>query len=534
MAEEYAFARKASGLVRGLSLFDAFGIGLIFIMPIYEVWYSIQVGVGLYPGANLVITVLISFVTVGLAAPLVWGILGGTMPRSGGEYIYNSRVINAPIAMAASFCQMAAIFYWNIFMSCWIASPALAILGGYLGWAGLTNFALSKWGTFALAMACYAAALISVAFGMRVYKLLQRPIVVIGIAGPCVLALVLSLTSKATFIRHWNAAATQYHSLGYQAFITAVGHAAGAAMPRTWSWGDTLGATTGVFMIFVYAYAIAYVGGEVKRPDKTLIKANYLSVLVPTVICLWSFVAIYHAVGFTFLGAAAHSDLNGAVKGYAFPYATDYMSLTFIASGMNRVVGIIAALTFLLSTYWIIAVSLMVPQRALFAWGMDRMGPKWFTNVSARWGVPTTMYCFVAVVSAIFTAVYLLWWQSALGGLVAAGMQIVSLFAVTAISAIILPYRKKTRTIWDASPFRSWKVLGVPVLTIAGVVYLAYMVCLLYFAYLDPKTRDVTGKNLYVFAGVWIAGIAWYLYWKSRSKSVGVDVNLTYGELPPE
>jgi len=187
-----------------------------------------------------------------------------------------------------------------------------------------------------------------------------------------------------------------------------------------------------------------------------------------------------------------------------------------------------------LNTYWIIAVSLVVPQRALFAWGMDRMGPKWFTDVSPRWGVPTKVYLFVAVVSAGFTAVYLLWWQSVLAGLVAAGMQIVSLFAVTAISAIILPYRKKVRHIWDASPFRNWKLFGVPVLTIAGVVYFIYILVLLYFTYLAPKTRDVTGKNLIVFAAVWVAGISWYLFWKQRSKKVGIDVGITYGDLPPE
>ena len=74
-------------------------------------------------------------------------------------------------------------------------------------------------------------------------------------------------------------------------------------------------------------------------------------------------------------------------------------------------------------------------------------------------------------------------------------MQLVSVFGLTAISAIILPYRKKVAHIWDASPFSQWKVLGVPVLTIAGVVYLAYIVALFYFAFLDAHTRDVTGKK---------------------------------------
>jgi hypothetical protein len=63
VAEELAFARKASGLNRGLSMWDAFGADLTSA-PI---------------------------VSVGLAAvgfPLAWGALGGSMPRSGGERVF--------------------------------------------------------------------------------------------------------------------------------------------------------------------------------------------------------------------------------------------------------------------------------------------------------------------------------------------------------------------------------------------------------------------------------------------------------------
>ena len=58
MPEELAFARKASGLVRGLSFWDTFGIGLAVIQPIYAIWYSMQVGVGLFRGGNLLIATL--------------------------------------------------------------------------------------------------------------------------------------------------------------------------------------------------------------------------------------------------------------------------------------------------------------------------------------------------------------------------------------------------------------------------------------------------------------------------------------------
>ena len=44
MAEELAFARKASGLVRGLSMWDAFGVGFMRLIPIPDFVIAKQSG----------------------------------------------------------------------------------------------------------------------------------------------------------------------------------------------------------------------------------------------------------------------------------------------------------------------------------------------------------------------------------------------------------------------------------------------------------------------------------------------------------
>jgi len=534
MPEELAFARKASGLVRGLSLWDAFGIGLAVIQPIYAIWYSVQVGLGLFPGGNLIIATLISAVTCGICAPVVWGILGASMPRSGGEYVFNSRIISPAIAMGASFANVIAITYWNIFISTWIASPALAILGQYMGWQGLSDFVATKAGIVLITTICFAMSFLAVAFGMSVFRVIQRPFIIVGIGGPVILAIVLTLSSKASFIKHWNAQALKYHSLDYHAFIAAVGKAAGSAMPTTWSWGDTIGLTTGVFYLFIYAYALVYLSGEVKRPDKTVLKASWMAVLVPTILGLWTFLGLYHIADFQFLSAAAYNDLFGGVQGYNFPFSTSYMTLSWLASGSSWIIALVASLTFALTSYWLIVVDLLLVPRAMFAWGMDRMGPKWFTDLSPRWASPIKLYGLITIVQIILTAGYVFWFQSQLTGLVAGGLQLVSVFLITGISGVLFAYRKKVKGIWESSPYKNWKVAGIPYITIAAVVYVAYILVLLYYAFFDTRTRDITGKKSIIFVVVWALGIAWYYIWKSRSKKVGVDVAMTYGELPPE
>ncbi len=116
------------------------------------------------------------------------------------------------------------------------------------------------------------------------------------------------------------------------------------------------------------------------------------------------------------------------------------------------------------------------------------MGPKWFTSINPQWASPVKNYilCFVLCQAAI--ALYSFWLGSYMQGLTVTGMEIVSVWGVTTIAALIFLYARRSKGIWDSSPYKTWKFLGV----------------------------------------------LWYFYWAARSKKVGVDVGMTYGELPPE
>jgi amino acid transporter len=534
MAEELAFARKASGLVRGLSLYDAFGVGLNTVQPIWSIWYLFLIGLGLFSGANLILAIGIAAVMVGVFGPLVWGILGGSMPRSGGEYIYNSRVLSPVIALGASFAQVVAVTYWSFIMTTWISVPSLSMLAEYMGWNGMQEFVTGKYGIFTIAIVADVLVFLMLAFGMKVFARIQKPVVAIGVIGPVILALALTFASKADFVNDWNALAAQYDSLDYASFIAAAGDAAGAPMPTTWNWADTFGALSGAFALFIYTYVVSYVGGEVKRPTRTIMLANYGVIWISVAIAVWTVWAFYRLVDFQFLSAAAFNDLNGTVEGYNLPYSSSYFTLSWIAGGQSWIVAVAASLTFLLTSLLGMAVNLMVVARAAFAWGMDRVGPRWFTDVSPRFASPIKAYAFFTVVIIVGTIIYNLVLTDQLAGLTAAGMQLVSVFLVTGLSAVLLPYRKKVRAVWDASPYSAWTLAGLPIVTIAGVVYVAFICILMYFAFLDSTTRDITGKNLIVFAAAWAAGIIWFYVFRARSAKSGIDLDVTYGELPPE
>jgi len=204
MAEEFAFARKASGLVRGLDMWDAFGAGLMTCQPIATLWLMVGIALSLFPQGNLVIAILLGAVTVGIGGPIAWGMLSSSMPRAGGEYVYNSRILHPAIALGAVFANVIAICYWNWYIATWLGVPALQLFGQYQGWDGFAEWAGSTGGLFIIGITMVVIGYLSVAFSMKSYAVIQKILLIPAIGGPVVLIIYIFMTSKAEFISQWG------------------------------------------------------------------------------------------------------------------------------------------------------------------------------------------------------------------------------------------------------------------------------------------------------------------------------------------
>ena len=96
------------------------------------------------------------------------------------------------------------------------------------------------------------------------------------------------------------------------------------------------------------------------------------------------------------------------------------------------------------------------------------MGPKWFADIDYRWATPVKNHILCFVLGEIGIAIYA-FWRNPMTGLSVTGMEVVSVFGVTAIAATIFPYIKKVGHIWESSPYKTWKIFGVPAVTIGGI-----------------------------------------------------------------
>ncbi len=537
MAEEKVFARKASGLVRGLSLVDAFGVGFMNQGLTPSMWVMISLGLSVYTGGNLIIATLLSAVLCGIGFSLVWGILGGSMPRSGGEYIYNSRIINPLIGIAESFGNAFVWIMWIYVLAPWTVDPGLVMLFQFLDMPEVADFLTQPIAFFLIASLVNAAGLLFLVFGIKFFARVQKVIMALGLLGAAVILLVFTFTSRDAFVQAWNGLASQYGSIDYNGFLAAAQAAmdeAGKVLPSTWNWFDTLGVMVAGSWLFAYSYCITFIAGEVKRPDKTIILGNLFAILVPAFFMLWLSIVLYRTVGFQFLSATAFVDetLGGELAGYTLPWSPHFVGLAAVVT-RSPILLILMAGSFILFNLWWVALSYLAFPRILFAWGMDRMGPRWFTDINPRWATPVKNHIVCFILGELGIGLYVLW-QEQMSGLSVTGLEIVSVFGVTALAATIFPFVKKVRHIWDASPYKRWRILGIPAVTIGGIVNLIYLAILFYFFIVMPDLEGLAIGSLIFYLVIWGLGIAWYYLWKARNRQAGIDVSMAYGELPPE
>src|SRR5256885_4979176 len=140
-AEKTVFARKTSGLVKELGAFESFSINLISLGPgpAYGLFLIVLLFVS---GANLIQATLLAALA-GIPVVLAYTIMSIEMPRSGGEYVYASRLLHPYLGFVGGLARVlnaivyAAILpYWFVIFS---LGPGLASWGSVVGDSGIAN-----------------------------------------------------------------------------------------------------------------------------------------------------------------------------------------------------------------------------------------------------------------------------------------------------------------------------------------------------------------------------------------------------------
>src|SRR5437773_9866490 len=141
------FLRNATGLVKAWSTFDAFiysfwSINLI-TLGLYGMSYVYTVPDGQVLAGILLFGVLVTFLVI------TYAMLVSVMPRTGGDYAWQSRVLGGGLGFVLSITGWwFTLFLWAPIYANILVVQFFSPLAYTLGWSGVATFFTSQTGIF--------------------------------------------------------------------------------------------------------------------------------------------------------------------------------------------------------------------------------------------------------------------------------------------------------------------------------------------------------------------------------------------------
>lgn len=532
------FARKASGLVREASLLDTFGIGFMNNTLGVGIWTMASWGLFISPQGNMMLGSILASLMCIFGIAFVWGFLGGSMPRSGGDYIANSRILHPAVGIAMSMTNAGFVMtFWIATLAPFCADPGMTSLLSSIGAdQSLVDWFATAEGIVITASLVNIWGFFIVITGLRVYNLNQRVIMLLAFFTLIVTGIVLTTSSQADFITAYDAQAALDGSMTYDQTIQSVrdeGVDIADGSKPGWDLGAALALFPAIAWATAYGYQITFICGEVKRPQRNIILGQVLAAVIPAVFLVWFSWGLVNVMGQDFLGAIAYIDNAGEGPSYdAFTLSVGsntYSMISLLTD--NGIAEFCIGSVFIFFNLLCMPISYIAFSRAAFAWGMDRLGPMWFTDVSPRWHSPVKNNIVMLFMSEIGIFIYA-YWAEAIDAIAIVALEAMSAWGVMAVSGLLFPYVKKARTIWEASPYK-FHVGPLYVMTITSIVNLAFVGILLYYFFTEPELGAISTWGSVVYISIWVIGVLWYFLWVRHWKKQGIDLALAWKELPP-
>jgi len=551
------FVRQASGLVRDVSMTNALFFNIaafvgtavgwaIAFYALYPEWVAFNISAYAY------MAVLTGIFCYFLG--MIFASLTTAMPRSGGDYVFTSRIISP---------------FWGWIESWTLVGSALTIIG------------------FEIIVATHniqlTAILLGVAFPTSVFngatnwlqdttsKFIVGIIILLVIAGIAVLKtrtfhkVVMGLTIfaiVAVAINFIGAFTVNPDSMSNA--LPALGTSSKEIIATATKAGFSLGSPNfsllglvglaGLASVILFQYIgfqfSSYIAGEVKGNVRRAIMIAVIGALVFAVFMnsIYMDVQGFH-FGFTMVNAwgylywfTSNAPLNGQ------PPFTPVM-LTAVHPQFWPLWLIVAlgniTLNILLCPVYAIFLS-----RIVLAWALDRQVPEWFSVVNERTNAPLRVIILAVLIGAVFYVltfinqwfpsvnVYLSLASTTFFGILLAGLT----WIMPGLNAILIPYRRPD--LFQLTN-NTRKFLGLPRLVWCGIIWLIFIVPVYVGAFGYPVYQGLIASgtsylSLSNSAGVgWaliflVIGIVIYFVMRAVNTSRGINVKMIFQELPPD
>jgi amino acid transporter len=527
-ARQGFYVRQATGLVREIGINSNIALNVSFISLPLAALIATQAPFA-FPGANIVLVVVIAAVLCVLPT-LLYGMLGTAMPRSGGDYVFVSRILHPVIGFAANFnvtmWYLLVIAQFGSLLAPFGLSAALATIGAATHSQGLIHASTTVTGKvwqFWLGAVALALTAVLMSVNIRAWTRIFYVIFLLSVVGVVIAVVLMLLHGRDDF----REALTRFGT-SYEEVIRAArdaGYAGGGHFNLT----NTFAATPLAFASFGYSIVTTYAAGEIRAPRRTLLRALLAALGISAVIVLVMMALASRSIGQDFLGSATYL---ANVKPDRYPFSAPPFYFLFAAMlTTNTFLIAVMGISFALAFFVALPPTFLIATRSLFAWSFDRIRPDRVADVNERTHSPIIANVIVLGITLVFLALIVYGPSQFLTLLFTAGAAEILTFIVVAVAGTVFPWRR--RQLFEESPIGQ-RIGRVPAISMVGLlsigVYLLFLIPLL--------TNGALGANATpgVVAMVVIAVLPFPIYalsyWLNRRR--GVDLGLAFLELPPE
>ena len=538
------FLRNATGLVKAWSTFDAF---------LYAFWSVNLVTLGLYgmsfvytiPDGQLLGAVLLTGVLVTFLV-LTYAQLVSVMPRAGGDYAWQSRILGGGVGFVLAITGWwFTLWLWTPIYANILIVQFFAPLAYTLGWTSVATFFGSPTGIFVSCLIVLAFVSWVITLGMEGYARIQRFCFWLGIGGLVVMLGLLLFSSHEAFVNAFNReAASLFGASGnaYQATIAASTKGGGPTGVGFGTFGFTSTLLLLPFLAFYLLWPVwgATLYGEVRgaKEYRKVFNAMFWGLWVTVALVAVIILLIVKTIGWDFYYAANAAYWNSIfVAGSPAPPVSIWPYPVMLAGwlvGNHLFQALLIAVMGLWFFGWA-GTLFLSSTRVIFAAAFDRVLPEWAANISAKRRVPYGSLILMIVPSLVISALWAYGGTGLQGIFLWATGVIAITFLGTVVAAAILPWRRKD--IFENSPISRFRIAGIPVITITGVVsaiFLLFMLAEWSFNDVYGTSFKINGASPKYFLATYLVAIAIYVVARVVRKRQGIDLSRIHREIPVE
>ncbi|AWR97437.1 amino acid permease [Acidianus sulfidivorans JP7] len=520
MSNKSIFVRESSGLLKQVTLLDAIMLNLGNMSAGIALFESISPYVNSSnnpsiggPGGVLWLASILGFI---FAIPqlILYTIMTRRISRTGGDYVWISRSLNGPlgVVMAISLLiESVAYFALVAFFSGSSINAVLCTIGNLDHSSSLINLAqnifVNPYGTLDLTQKIIfygiSAAFFIIVILINIFRARWGYSIVTALGFFSFFTLILAMILIAANIHNFSSAISPFIS----DFNISVPPVKYTVIPSI-NWSYTLFLLP-LFALYTYPWMQAgpAVSAEFKQQQKVA-KLNLLLALIMT--------GIIVTLGFFEMDLAA---------GYYFNYYA-YGSFIYnfwtvaIALSSNPIIQWILGLGTILWNFYVLSYGVIVFSRYVFALSFDRVLPEKFSQVN-NYGSPVYAHVLDLGIMLLLLLIPVFSTEAA-----------VSLYGATILGALYF------LIVSAAGAFYGIRN-KIPILSIASIISAIYFAFLTYEAGVNPifgfnSTVDgIPITKIFVISVIAI-GILVYLASWYMNKKKGIDISMSFKEIPPE